>query len=120
MVAKAEAKYIRISPTKVRPVIQLIKGESVSGALSKLGLIHKRGAHYLSKVLKSALANAKHKGHQEQSLYISRIIANPGPMLKRYRSASFGRATEIRKRTSHIVVELDSTEKVVREAKIKR
>ena len=76
-------------------------------------LINKRGAYYLKKVLKSAVANAKNKGFEENSLFISKVIANPGPTLKRYRAASFGRASGIRKRTSHILVELDAPQKTV-------
>ena len=117
MVAKAIAKYIRISPTKVRPVISLIKGANAKGALVKLGLTNKRAAYYLGKVLKSALSNAKNKGYQEDSLFISKAIANPGPTLKRFRAASFGRATMIRKRTSHILIELDAPEKLIERKK---
>tara|TARA_B100000315_G_C14547603_1_gene574055 strand:+ start:1006 stop:1365 length:360 start_codon:yes stop_codon:yes gene_type:complete len=119
MIAKAHAKYIRISPTKVRPVISLIKGNPVGVAMSKLTLTSKRGAYYLQKVLKSALANAKNKGHEEKSLFISKVIANPGPTLKRYRAASFGRASLIRKRTSHILIELDTKEKLIERVKIR-
>ncbi|NQT28832.1 MAG: 50S ribosomal protein L22 [Candidatus Omnitrophica bacterium] len=119
MVAKAEAKYIRISPTKVRPVIALIKNGKAVGAMAKLVLINKRGAHYLSKLLKSAMANAKVKGYQEDKLFISKVVANSGPTLKRYRAASFGRATMIRKRTSHILIELGSSEKLIKGAKTK-
>lgn len=117
MVAKAEAKYIRISPTKVRPVIELIKGSKTVDAIAKLELINKRGAYYLNKVIKSALANAKNKGYQENTMFISKVVANPGPSLKRHRAASFGRATMIRKRTSHILIELDTTEKLIEEVK---
>jgi len=113
MVSRAEAKYIRISPTKVRPVISLVKGENIKSAIVKLELVNKKGAFYLVKVLKSALSNAKNKGYDDGSLFISRIVANPGPTLKRYRAASFGRATLIKKRTSHIVVELDSAQKII-------
>ena len=119
MIAKAEAKYIRISPTKVRPVIALIKNAKVIGAMAKLLLINKRGAYYLNKVLKSALANAKGKGYQEDKLFISKVVANPGPVLKRYRAASFGRATMIRKRTSHILIELGSSEELIKGVKAK-
>ncbi|MFA7676977.1 MAG: 50S ribosomal protein L22 [Candidatus Omnitrophota bacterium] len=119
MIAKAEGKYIRISPTKVRPVIALVKNQKAAQALSKLGLINKKGAYYLSKVLKSALANAKNKGYEEQDLVISKVIANPGPVLKRYRAASFGRASMIRKRTSHILIELDSPNKLIKAVKIR-
>ncbi len=120
MVARAEAKYIRISPTKVRPVIALVKNKKVAGAISELTLINKRGAYYLNKVLKSALANAKNKGYQEDKLFISKVVANPGPTLKRYRAASFGRATMIRKRTSHILIELGSSEKLIKETKMSK
>lgn len=113
MVSRAEAKYLRISPTKARLVFPLIKGDNVQTALSKLMAINNKAAPLIFKVVKSALANAKQKGHPEQSLYISRIVANPGPMLKRFRAASFGRATTIRKRTSHILVELDTTQKII-------
>lgn len=119
MIARAEAKYIRISPTKVRPVISLIKGSSVDEALAKLQYINKKGAVHLNKILKSAIANAKKKGHQEKSLFISKAIANPGPSLKRYRAASFGRASLIKKRTSHILIELDTVEKLIEGVKIR-
>ncbi len=119
MVSRAEAKYVRISPSKVRPVIDLIKGSRVAEALAQLEFTPKRGAYYLRKVLHSAVANAKSKGHQVQTLFISKAIANPGPMLKRFRAASFGRASPIRKRTSHIMVELDTTEQLIKGVKIK-
>ncbi len=114
MVAKAEAKYIRTSPTKIRPVSRLIKGSVAKGALHKIGLINQKSAHLLAKVLKSALANAKNKGYTEDGLFISKIVVNPGPTLKRHRAASFGRATTIRKRTSHILIELDTKEKLIK------
>ena len=119
MVARAEAKYIRISPFKVRPVISLIKGAKVNQAMVVLGMTKKRGAFYLAKVLKSAISNAKNKGYEADGLFIARVVANPGPMLKRYRAASFGRATTIRKRTSHILVELDASQKLIEEVKAK-
>ncbi|MCF7908797.1 MAG: 50S ribosomal protein L22 [Candidatus Omnitrophica bacterium] len=113
MIARAEAKYIRISPTKVRPVSVLFKGKNAKLALAQLELINKKAAFHLKKVLHSAVANAKNKGYAEDQLFISKVIANSGPALKRYRAASFGRATLIRKRTSHILVELDSLEKLI-------
>lgn len=113
MIAKAEAKFIRISPTKVRPVISLIKGEKVQKASVTLQMVNKKGAYYLGKVLKSAVANAKNKGYDENKLFISKVVANPGPMFRRHRAASFGRASIIRKRTSHLLVELDTTEKII-------
>ncbi|MBU2044590.1 MAG: 50S ribosomal protein L22 [Candidatus Omnitrophica bacterium] len=119
MVAKAEGKYIRISPTKVRLVSILFKGRNAKQALVELNHFNKKAAGHLKKVLHSALANAKIKGYDEDKLFISKMIANSGPTLKRYRAASFGRATPVRKRTSHIVVELDSPEKLVKKGKTK-
>lgn len=111
MVAKAEAKYLRISPFKVREVIPLIKGRKIKTVADTLIALNKKGAYCIDKVLKSAVANAKNKGYEEDKLYISKIVANPGPMLKRFRAASFGRAAGIQKRTAHILIELDTTEK---------
>jgi len=119
MVAKSEAKYMRISPTKVRMVIALIKNLKVKEAILRLDLLNKKGAYFLSKVLKSALANAKNKGYDENKLFISKVVANAGPSLKRYRAASFGRAVTIKKRTSHILVELDTSEKLIERGGVK-
>ncbi|MBU1122890.1 MAG: 50S ribosomal protein L22 [Candidatus Omnitrophica bacterium] len=120
MVTRAEAKYIRISPFKVRGVMKLIKGEKVGHAMALLYALNKKGAVCVEKVLKSAIANAKNRGYDENKLFISNIIANPGPALKRHRAASFGRATMIKKRTSHILVELDTKEKIIQNTKSKK
>ena len=117
MIARAEAKYVRISPTKARIVTTYIKGMYVAQALAILKTINKRAASLVEKVVRSALANATSKGFEEKKLYISRLVANSGPTLKRYRAGSFGRASMIRKRTSHIVVELDTYKKEVSSTK---
>jgi large subunit ribosomal protein L22 len=117
MVAKAEAKYLRISPFKVRPVLPLIKKANIDKATAILSALTNKGAYYLKKVLKSAVANAKHKGYDESKLFISKAIANPGPILKRYRAASFGRASPIKKRMAHILIELDTPEKIIQKGK---
>jgi large subunit ribosomal protein L22 len=117
MITRAEAKYIRISPFRVRQVIDLIKGENVKSAEDILNALNKKGADCIGKVLKSAVSNAKNRGYEENKLFISKIIANPGPALKRYRAASFGRASVIKKRTSHILVELDTSEKILNKGK---
>ncbi len=117
MVTRAEAKYIRISPAKVRQVIGLIKGKYAQEALSQLELLNKKGAYFLRQVLKSAVSNAKNKGYAEGKLFISKIAANSGPTLKRYKAKAFGSASLIRKRTAHILIELDSPEKIVEKAK---
>lgn len=117
LVARAIAKFIRISPRKMRIVLPLVKGKRADEAAAILRLTNKRGARILAKVLKSAVANAKNKGYDEQQLIVSRLVADEGPTLRRYRSASFGRATIIAKRTSHVLVELNTPENVRTEAK---
>lgn len=107
MIVKAEGKFLRISPVKVREVLALISGRAVNEAEAILYHINKRPKEYLIKILRSAIANAKRKGFKPEQLCISKTICNIGPVWKRYRAAAFGRATEIRKRTSHIRIELD-------------
>ena len=119
MIARAEAKYLRISPFKVMPIIPLVKGEKVQKAAAILHATNKKGAFLMSKILKSAISNAKNKGYEEGVLFISNIVANSGPVFKRYKSASFGRATMVRKRTSHIVIELDTGKKLINNVKNK-
>lgn len=107
-IGKAVARFIKISPYKVRKVVALIKGKDVNSALAILESTDKRASIFLVRALKSAIASAKQTGKIKQDeLYISKIIADDGPMMKRYRAAAFGRATMIRKRTSHILIELD-------------
>lgn len=107
MIVKAEGRFLRISPAKVREVIELIKGRQVQEATAILMYLNKRAKDYLMKILNSAIANAKQKGFKPEQLYISKAICNKGPIWKRYKAAAFGRATEIKKRTSHIRIELD-------------
>ncbi len=107
MIAKAEGKFLRISPSKVRQVIDLIRLKGVLEAESILTILNKRPKEYLIKILKSAVSNAKTKGFNAEQLYISKIVCNPGATWKRYKAAAFGRAAPIKKRTSHIKIELD-------------
>jgi len=107
MIAKAEVKFLRISPTKVRQVMDLIRHKDALEAESILINLNKRPKEYLIKILKSAIANAKVKGFKPEQLYISRIICNVGPSWKRFKAAAFGRAQPILRRTSHIKIELD-------------
>jgi large subunit ribosomal protein L22 len=107
MIAKAEAKFLRISPTKVKQVIDLIRHKDALTAQSILLAINKRPKEYLVKILKSAIASAKVKGFNPGQLYISKIICNKGPIWKRFKAAAFGRAAPILRRTSHIRIELD-------------
>lgn len=109
MVARAQMHYVRISAQKARLVVPLIKGKRVDYALQVLPSVNKKIAPYFLRIIKSAVNNAKHKGFVNSAdLFISRLIVNEGPVLKRHRAASFGRAAPIRKRTAHISVELDA------------
>lgn len=107
MIVKAEGKFIRLTPTKVRLVIDLIRGKDVSEARSVLINLNKRPKEYLIKLLNQAIANAKVKGFSPEQLYVSKITCDGGPMWKRFKAAAFGRAAPILKRTSHIKIELD-------------
>jgi large subunit ribosomal protein L22 len=92
---------------KASQVIDLIRGKDVVSSLALLAQVQKRSTHPVTKILNSAISNAKQKGLNESQLYISRITADQGPMWKRYRAATFGRATPILKRTMHLTIELD-------------
>lgn len=106
--AKTVARFVRISPRKVREVIRLLKGEDAQTALEITSCVKKAAAVHVWRAVKSALANAeKQKRLKAENLYISKIAADEGPMLKRYKAAPMGRAVMIRKRTCHISVELD-------------
>lgn len=87
--------------------MELIRGKDALTAQAILSALNKRPKEYLIKILKQATANAKVKGFQAEQLYISKIICNVGPSWKRYKAAAFGRAAPIKKRTSHIRIELD-------------
>lgn len=107
MLVKARAKFIRISPSRLREVMNCVRGKEVMCAEGILLNITKRAKGYIHKVLKSAVANAKIKGFMPEQLYISKITADGGPVWKRFKAAAFGRAARILKRTSHITIELD-------------
>ncbi|RMF84176.1 MAG: 50S ribosomal protein L22 [Nitrospinota bacterium] len=106
--AKAIAKYIRTSPRKARMVADLIRGRQVGEALNILAFTNKKAARLIEKLVRSALANAEQNEAIDDldALVISEITVDPGPTLKRYMPRARGRATPIRKRTSHIRVVL--------------
>ena len=123
MVASAKARHIRISPRKVRLVLDAIKGKSTQNALTILAGTRKRASQVLDKLLRTAISNAKNKGIDEEGLYIARIFADEGPTWKRFRANAFGRGSRILKRTCHITVELDKktvAPKVVETPKAKK
>ena len=102
---KATAKYVRVSPTKVRQLTRLIKGEHVDEARRILHFSEKGAAQPLRKVLESAIANAENNdGLDPDDLFVFNAFVDEGPTLKRYQPRALGRAYRIRKRTSHITV----------------
>ncbi|MBP7765224.1 MAG: 50S ribosomal protein L22 [Deltaproteobacteria bacterium] len=108
MEAKAVAKYIRMSPQKVRLVVDLIRGKRVQEARNILLYTRKYAAGIVAKVLKSAVANASQNPNiDENTLYVKEIFVDQGPSLKRWRARAQGRAAGIKKRTSHITVVVD-------------
>ncbi|WP_033291185.1 50S ribosomal protein L22 [Amycolatopsis jejuensis] len=107
--AVARARFVRDSPTKVRRVIELVKGRSVSEALAVLRFAPQAASTPLAKVIASAAANAENNLQLDpDSLWIKSATADEGPTLKRIRPRAQGRAYRIRKRTSHITVVVES------------
>lgn len=107
MIAKAQGKFLREKPMNVRQIIDLIRGKDVATSLVTLAQLEKGSTRTVSKILNSAVSNARLKGLSEEQLFISRITADQGPSWKRFRAATMGRATPVLKRTTHITVELD-------------
>lgn len=108
MAVKAIAKGVRISPRKVSPVAALVRGRTVADALVILEHTPRRSALAVSKVIKSAQANADHNhGYKPATLYITEISVTAGPRLKRFRPVSRGMAHPYQKRSSHIRVVVD-------------
>ena len=113
MEARAIARYLRVSPFKARQVADLIRGKDVDEAVGILRYTNKKSAPLISKVLKSAIANAEHNYDMDtDALYVSEIYIDEGPIIKRMRPRAYGRADIRRHRTSHITC-------VVREREVK-
>ena len=108
MEAKAEARYIRVSPQKARLVVDLIRGQSADQARTTLRSTNKRIAPTVRKVLDSAIANAKERFEDVDvdRLVVSAAYVNEGPRAKRVRPAPLGRAYRIQKRMAHIVIKV--------------
>ena len=107
----ATAKYIRISPSKARVVMDVVRGRSVPEAIAILENTPKAACAPLVKLINSAAANAENgKGLTKAELYVAEIRADAGPIYKRYQPVSKGRAHSIMKRTSHLTVVLDKKE----------
>ena len=111
MEVNAKARFVRMSPRKVRLVIDVVRGMPIDKALVQLSFMKKEAAEPVYKLIASAVANAEHNFQLDRSsLYVKAISADGGPVLHRFRPRAFGRAAAIRKRTSHIQVTLASTD----------
>ncbi len=107
--ARAQAKYVRMTPMKVRRVVDLVRNRSVADALSILRYAQQAAAEPVAKVIASAASNAEHNaGLDRDTLVIAKATVDEGPTLKRFQPRAQGRAFRIRKRTSHITVEVVS------------
>lgn len=113
MEAKAKARYVRVSPRKARRAIDLIRGMPVTEARRVLGLSNLGATTPVRKVLDSAVANAENNGGAvPENLVVARAFVDEGPTLRRWRPRALGRATRVRKRTSHITVIVETPEEV--------
>jgi len=111
MESRATARYIRVSPNKARQVADLVCGKDIDEAIGILRYTNKKSAPLINKVLKSAIANAEHNYDMDSDeLYVSEIMIDEGPTLKRMKPRAYGRADIRRHRTSHITVVLRERE----------
>ena len=105
MEIRAKARFVRISPQKIRLIMGQVRGKKVEEALNLLSFAPQRGARILKKLLDSAVANAQQNADTDvDALYIATVYADEGPTLKRWRPRAQGRASRIRKRTSHLTI----------------
>jgi large subunit ribosomal protein L22 len=116
MEARAIARHIRMSPRKVRLVVDQIRGKSVNEAYGILQFSKKNASEPVGKTLRSAVANAQVKAQDDggvldvDDLFIREVFVDEGPTLRRWRAAAQGRAAPRRHRTSHITVVVDTKE----------
>ena len=107
MEVRAVGKYLRVSPSKVRLIADLVRGKKVDEALTILKFLPKKSGRLINKTLRSAVANAENTHTIDvDTLFIKSIMVDEGPKLKRWRPRAMGRATRILKRTSHITMVL--------------
>lgn len=112
MISKASASFVRISPRKVRYVIDMIRKKPVNQAQAILNGSPRRASEIIRKLLNQALdAAEKNSNVHADNLFVSKVLADGAASMRRFRAASMGRASIIRKRTSHIELELDSIKK---------
>jgi len=109
MEARAVARFVRMSPRKVRRVIDLVRGKDVDAAINSLHFLRKRAALPIEKTLRSAVANLINNNRDkkkvnEANLFVKTAFVDGGFSMKRFRAGSMGRASRIRKRTCHITM----------------
>ncbi|HEX9777331.1 MAG TPA: 50S ribosomal protein L22 [Geopsychrobacteraceae bacterium] len=108
METQAKLRNVRLSPRKARLVVDMVRGKAIQDALNILRFSPQKTAPILSKLLKSAVANAEQKGVSDvDQLFVKTVTVDQGPVLKRFLPRAMGRASRIRKPTSHITVVLD-------------
>lgn len=108
METSAKLKSVRLSPQKTRLVVDMVRGKAVQEALNILKFSPQRPADIVAKLVRSAVANAEQKGVADvDRLFVKAVFVDQGPALKRFMPRAQGRATKIRKPTSHITVVLD-------------
>ena len=116
MEVRAVSKYVRISPRKVHKVIGAVKGKSAESGIQILKFMPQKAASILEKIVRSAVANAQFKAQEDgdvldvDTLHVREAFVDEGATLRRWRARAMGRASPIRKRTSHITVIVDTKE----------
>lgn len=99
---KAKLKFLRVAPRKARLVIDLVRGKDVEEAINILQFTHRAASEPVSKLIVSAMENARSTGANVDNLFVDTIFVDEGPTLRRFRPRAMGRATRINKRTSHV------------------
>ena len=111
MAFQAKHRFARIAPRKARLIMDLVRGRDVDDAISMLRFAKQRASGMVEKVIRSAVANANERDVAPRgTLYVAKAWVDPGPIIKRFQPKDRGKAYPIKKRTSHLVVELDERE----------
>lgn len=116
---KASVPNYRQSPRKTRLITDLVKGRSVTEALTMLKFLNKRGAAPIAKLISSAAANAEKQGEDARKLFIQSIRVDKGLVATRFMPRAFGRAAPVKHRMSHIAVTLSQTNPKPKKGKVK-
>ena len=104
MKLSASARFVKVSPSKVRPFARLLKGMSIEEAITAAGFSNKKGAFFIGKLLKSMVANLASNKLNENDYHVAQVIIEQGPVMKRAWPRSRGMSRPIKKRTSHIKI----------------